>query len=137
VRPDPFAGEWDTLDAWLAAQPERPALVGLPGRPQADPDRHADGPRPASAPLACDDRRPDDTPDDTPGRHSPLDPKGAVNERSITCAACGAATTILRGARGPVTAYCEVCRAERKRDQARQRMVMLRARRRRGEQARG
>jgi len=54
----------------------------------------------------------------------------AIKERRIKCAACGERDTVLRGERGPVSAYCDVCRAERKREQARQRMAALRARRR-------
>ena len=45
----------------------------------------------------------------------------AIKTRRITCAHCGQRETILRGERGPVTAYCDVCREERKRDQARNR----------------
>jgi len=51
----------------------------------------------------------------------------ARKERRITCAACGARETVIRGERGPLTAYCDVCREERKRDQARQRMAAMRA----------
>lgn len=54
----------------------------------------------------------------------------AIKERRIKCAACGERDTVLRGERGPVTAYCDLCRAERQREQARQRMAALRARRR-------
>ena len=54
----------------------------------------------------------------------------AIKERRIKCAACGERDTVLRGERGPLTAYCDLCRAERKREQARQRMAALRARRR-------
>ena len=54
----------------------------------------------------------------------------AIKERRIKCAACGERDTVLRGERGPVSAYCDVCRAERKREQARQRMAALRVRRR-------
>ncbi len=53
----------------------------------------------------------------------------AIKERRIKCAACGERDTVIRGERGPVTAYCDVCREERKREQARARMQALRARR--------
>lgn len=52
----------------------------------------------------------------------------AIKERRITCAACGARETVIRGERGPISAYCDVCRAERKREQARLRMTALRDR---------
>ncbi len=54
----------------------------------------------------------------------------ARKERRIKCAACGERETVIRGERGPLTAYCDVCREERKREQARERMATLRARRR-------
>ena len=55
----------------------------------------------------------------------------AIRERRIKCRACGERDTVLRGERGPVTAYCDYCRQERKREQARARMQALRQRRRR------
>ena len=54
----------------------------------------------------------------------------AIKQRRITCAACGQRETVLRGERGPLTAYCAVCREERKREQARERVAALRARHR-------
>ncbi len=54
----------------------------------------------------------------------------AMKERRITCAACGERETVLRGERGPVSAYCDLCRAERHRVQARLRMAALRDRHR-------
>lgn len=54
----------------------------------------------------------------------------AIKERRIKCAACGQRETVIRGERGPVSAYCDLCREERKREQARARMQVLRARRR-------
>jgi len=54
----------------------------------------------------------------------------AIKQRRITCAACGERDTVLRGERGPLTAYCAVCREERKREQARRRVAAMRARRR-------
>ncbi len=54
----------------------------------------------------------------------------ALKERRIKCAACGERETVIRGERGPLTAYCDVCREERKREQARQRIAALRARQR-------
>ena len=56
----------------------------------------------------------------------------AIKERRIKCAACGERDTVTRGERGPVTAYCDLCREERKREQARARMQALRERRRSG-----
>ncbi len=53
----------------------------------------------------------------------------ALKDRRITCAACGERETVIRGERGLVSAYCDVCRAERKRDQARLRVQEMRARR--------
>ena len=55
----------------------------------------------------------------------------AIKDRRIKCAACGERDTVIRGERGPVTAYCDLCREERKREQARERMRALRERRRR------
>jgi hypothetical protein len=120
-RLDPFAGEWDTIDAWLAAPPEQPS-----------PALHPEGPRPASAagrPSTEGQRA------QTPDELSSSARTTARTVRSIICAACGAADTVIRGERGPLTAYCDVCRAQRKRDQARQRMVLLRARQRGGGRA--
>jgi hypothetical protein len=54
----------------------------------------------------------------------------ARKERRIKCAACGQRDTVVRGERGPVTAYCDFCREERKREQARQRVAAMRARQR-------
>jgi len=54
----------------------------------------------------------------------------AIKERRIKCAACGQRDTVVRGERGPVTAYCDFCREERKREQARQRVATMRARQR-------
>jgi len=134
TRPDPFAGEGDTIDAWLAAQPERPAPALHPDRPPSAPEYPPDGPRVTTTARAGDDCRPED---DTPGGPRPVGRGGVDDECSIICAACGARDTVNRGARGPVTAYCAVCQQERKRDQARQRMVVMRARRRGGEQPHG
>ncbi len=53
-----------------------------------------------------------------------------IKERRITCAACGERDTVIRGERGPVTAYCNLCREERKREQARARMQEFRDRQR-------
>jgi hypothetical protein len=54
----------------------------------------------------------------------------AIKERRIKCAACGERETVVRGERGPISAYCDACREERKREQARLRMAALRDRRR-------
>jgi hypothetical protein len=87
-RPDPFAGEWDTIDAWLAGQPERPA-----------PDRREDG---------------------------------MMKERRQRCKACGERFSVFPVERERTSAYCDRCRDERRRAQARARMQALRARRRSG-----
>ncbi len=49
----------------------------------------------------------------------------AIKERRIKCASCGERDTVMRGERGPVTAYCDFCREERTREQARERMRTL------------
>ena len=49
--------------------------------------------------------------------------------RRIKCAGCEQRETVRRGERGPVTAYCDACREERKREQARLRMQRMRERR--------
>jgi len=54
----------------------------------------------------------------------------AIKERRIKCAACGERDTVRRGERGPLTAYCDVCREERQREQARLRVQEMQARRR-------
>jgi len=54
----------------------------------------------------------------------------AIKERRIKCAACGERDTVTRGERGPLTAYCDVCREDRKREQARLRVQEMRTRRR-------
>ncbi len=54
----------------------------------------------------------------------------AIKERRIKCATCGERATVRRGARGPLTAYCDVCREERTREQARLRVQEMRARHR-------
>jgi len=54
----------------------------------------------------------------------------AIKERRIKCASCGERETVIRGERGPVSAYCDLCREERKREQARLRMAALRDRHR-------
>jgi len=53
----------------------------------------------------------------------------AVKERRIKCAACGERETVIQGERGPVSRYCDVCREERKREQARLRVQAMRTRR--------
>jgi hypothetical protein len=60
----------------------------------------------------------------------------AIKERRIKCAACGERDTVIRGERGPVTGYCDICREERKRAQARARMQALRDRQRRAGEGR-
>ena len=56
----------------------------------------------------------------------------AIKERRIKCAACGERETVRRGERGPVSAYCDVCREDRKRAQTRERVAVMRQRRRNG-----
>ncbi len=56
----------------------------------------------------------------------------AIKERRIKCEACGQRETVMRGERGPVSAYCDVCREERTREQARERVAALRQRQRQG-----
>ncbi len=55
-------------------------------------------------------------------------PSMAIKTRRITCKMCGQRETVLRGERGSVSAYCDACRTERKREQARLRMQAMRAR---------
>jgi len=54
----------------------------------------------------------------------------AIKGKRLTCAECGQRVTVMRGERGPVSAYCDECREERKRAQARARMQALRDRQR-------
>lgn len=54
----------------------------------------------------------------------------AIKERRIKCVMCGERETVIRGERGPVTAYCDVCREERRREQERERSARYRARQR-------
>ncbi len=54
----------------------------------------------------------------------------AIKARRITCASCGERDTVIRGERGPVSKYCDVCREEVKREQARLRVQAMRDRRR-------
>ena len=53
-----------------------------------------------------------------------------MKERRIRCKECGDRFTILRFERERTSVYCEVCRAERRREQTRRRMQDLRARQR-------
>jgi len=53
----------------------------------------------------------------------------AIKEKRIKCARCGERETVTRGERGFVTQYCDLCREEVKREQARARMQALRQRR--------
>jgi len=50
----------------------------------------------------------------------------AVKDRRIKCARCGERDTVTRGERGPVTIYCDLCRDEVRREQARERMRQMR-----------
>jgi predicted nucleic acid-binding Zn ribbon protein len=53
-----------------------------------------------------------------------------MKERRVRCKECGERFTVVRFERERTSAYCEFCRAERKRAQSRVRMQALRARRR-------
>ena len=52
----------------------------------------------------------------------------AMKERRVRCKQCGERFTVLRFERERTSAYCDLCREERKRQQARDRMRALRAR---------
>ena len=54
----------------------------------------------------------------------------AMKERRVRCKGCGERFTVIRFERERTSAYCELCRAERKREQTRVRMQTLRTRRR-------
>lgn len=53
-----------------------------------------------------------------------------MKERRLRCKHCGERFTVIRFERERTSAYCDLCRAERKREQTRERMSALRARRR-------
>jgi predicted nucleic acid-binding Zn ribbon protein len=53
-----------------------------------------------------------------------------MKERRMRCKGCGGRFTVVRFDRERTSAYCDLCQAERKREQARERMRALRARRR-------
>jgi len=53
----------------------------------------------------------------------------AIKDKRIKCARCGERETVTRGERGPVTIYCDLCREEVKREQARARVQAMRQRR--------
>ncbi len=55
----------------------------------------------------------------------------AIKEKRVKCARCGERETVTRGERGFVTQYCDFCREEVKREQARARMQAMRQRRQR------
>ena len=52
-----------------------------------------------------------------------------MKERRVRCKTCGERFTVLRFERERTSAYCDDCRAERKREQTRERMRALRFRR--------
>jgi hypothetical protein len=56
-----------------------------------------------------------------------------MKERHVRCTGCGERYTVIRFERERTPAYCDLCREERKRDQTRERMRALRARRRAAE----
>jgi hypothetical protein len=53
-----------------------------------------------------------------------------MKERQVRCKGCGDRFIVMRFERERTPAYCDLCREERKREQARLRMQRLRARRR-------
>jgi hypothetical protein len=53
-----------------------------------------------------------------------------VKERRVRCAGCGVRFTVLRIERERTSAYGDLCRTERRREQTRGRMQRLRDRRR-------
>jgi predicted nucleic acid-binding Zn ribbon protein len=53
-----------------------------------------------------------------------------MKERRVRCQRCGERFTVIRLERERTSAYCDLCRAERKREQTRERMRALRERRR-------
>ncbi len=53
-----------------------------------------------------------------------------MKERRVRCKACGERFTVVRCERERTSAYCDLCRADRKRDQTRERMRVWRERRR-------
>ena len=55
----------------------------------------------------------------------------AMKERRIRCKECGERFSVIRVERERTSAYCDLCREERRREQARARMQALRDRRRR------
>jgi len=54
-----------------------------------------------------------------------------MKEVRVRCKGCGERFTVIRVDRERPPAYCALCREERTREQARQRMQAMRARRRR------
>lgn len=56
----------------------------------------------------------------------------AIKERKITCKECHQRVSVWRGERGPLQEYCDVCREQRKRDNAALRAQAYRQRRRVG-----
>ena len=53
-----------------------------------------------------------------------------MREIRVRCKSCGERFTVIRWERERTSSYCELCREERKREQARARMQAWRARRR-------
>lgn len=53
-----------------------------------------------------------------------------MKERRVRCKGCGERFTVVRFDRERTPAYCDLCREDRKRDQARERMRAWRARQR-------
>lgn len=51
-----------------------------------------------------------------------------MKERRVRCKQCGERFTVLRFERERTSAYCDICREDRKREQARDRMRAMRAR---------
>ncbi len=52
-----------------------------------------------------------------------------MKERRVRCKECGERFTVFRFEREQTSAYCDLCRQERQREQTRERMRVLRERR--------
>jgi len=63
--------------------------------------------------------------------HKSVTREKAMKERRVRCKECGERFAVVRLERERTSAYCDACREERKRTQARERMQAMRARRRR------
>jgi len=52
-----------------------------------------------------------------------------MKEKRVKCAECGERFTVIRVDRERISAYCDLCREEREREQARERVRQMRERR--------